>query len=170
MPDIVFIRAIDPASEHELDFVVDGMRRTLLEVEGEAGGALYSPEWLRERVRFHLDAARSTGAVFVAVRADGALVGHTIVRVDSDEQAPRHGLFSTTWVVPEARRAGVAAQLLARGEQWMRDHALPAAATWTSATNAPLIALYARHGYAPTRSGPNDLTGTMMVRLGRALA
>jgi len=29
--------------------------------------------------------------------------------------------------------------------------------------------LYAKRGYAPTESGPNDLTATVMVRLARAL-
>lgn len=57
-----------------------------------------------------------------------------------------------------------------RGEAWMREHALPEAATWTSATNARLIALHAKHGYAEVESGPNQQTGTRMVRLAKALA
>jgi hypothetical protein len=39
-------------------------------------------------------------------------------------------------------------------------------ATWTSSTNARLIRLYEKHGYAVTESGEND--GTMMVRLTKA--
>lgn len=169
MPDFL-VREIDPHAEPELAFVADGMRRTLLEVEGEAGGTLYTPEWLRDRVQFHLDPARSTGAVFVAQGEDGALLGYTIVRAEADEHAPRHGLFSTTWVEPAARRGGVASELLSRGEDWMRAHGLPEAATWTSATNDRLIQLHSRMGYAQTHQGPNDLTGTPMVRLARRLA
>lgn len=160
------LRPLDPARESELDFVAEGMHKTLLEVEGRE---LYPREWLRDRAAFHLDPVRCTGAIFVAVDAAGALVGHGLVRIEADEQSPRFGLFTTTWVEPRARRAGIAHRLLERGEQWMRGHALPEAATWTSATNAKLIGLYARHGYAQVRSGPNDLTGTMMVKLARSL-
>ena len=163
------IRAIDPGVPAELDFVGDRMRRTLVEVDGERGGALYTPEWLRERAAFHLDASRCTGAVFVAVDAGGALVGHTIVRVETHPDGRRFGLFATTWVEPQLRRAGVADALLARGEAWMLAHALSEAATWTSATNEKLIRLYAKHGYAQSDSGPEELTGAPMVRLSRRL-
>ena len=165
----VTIRPIDPDADAELAFVADRMRQTLVEVEGEAGRTLYALDWLRDRVAFHLDPARSAGAVFVAVGAGSELLGHTIVRIEHEEPAHRFGLFSTTWVEPSARRAGVADRLLARGEAWMRAHGVAEAATWTSATNSGLIALYARRGYSPTDSGPNDLTGTVMVRLARSL-
>jgi len=167
--DAVTIRPIDPGVDAELTFVAERMRQTLLEVEGEVGGTLYTMDWLRDRVAFHLDPARSTGAVFVAVGGEGELVGHTIVRVEHHADGRRFGLFSTTWVEPAARRAGLADRLLARGETWMQGHALPEAATWTSATNHKLIGLYANRGYAPTQSAPNDLTATVMVRLTRAL-
>ena len=169
-PQTATIRPIDPASAAELAFVADRMRRTLVEVDGERGGALYTPEWLRARVEFHLDAARCTGAVFVAHDEDGALLGHTLVRIETQADGRRFGLFATTWVEPQARRAGVAGQLLARGEAWMRAHALPEAATWTSAANAKLIALYASRGYAQSDSGPEELTGAPMVRLSRGFA
>lgn len=165
----VTIRPIDPRSDTELAFVAQRMQRTLLEVEGEVGRTLYTTDWLRDRVAFHLDSARSTGTVFIAVGGDGELVGHTIVRVEHHADGRRFGLFSTTWVEPAARRAGLADRLLARGEAWMQGHALPEAATWTSAANDKLIGLYAKRGYAPTESGPNDLTATVMVRLARAL-
>ena len=166
----VTIRPLDPASGTELDFVGDRMRLTLIEVDGERGGTLYTPGWLRERAAFHLDAARCTGAVFVAEGAGGGLLGHTLVRIETDADGRRFGLFATTWVEPHARRSGIADQLLARGEGWMRSHALAEAATWTSAANAKLIRLYAKHGYAQSDSGPEELTGAAMVRLSRVLA
>ena len=145
------------------------MRQTLLEVEGEVGRTMYTMDWLRDRVAFHLDPTRSTGAVFIAVGGDGELLGHTIVRVEHHADGRCFGLFSTTWVEPAARRLGLADRLLAQGEAWMQGHALPEAATWTSAANQKLIGLYVKRGYAQTESGPNDLTGTEMVRLARAL-
>jgi len=142
------IRPLDPAREDEIDLVARRMRQTLEEVLGEARGReVYSLDWLRDRVRFHLDPARSTGAVFLAERG-GVVVGHTIVRVEQEAGDPGvFGLFSTTWVAPEARRQGVANTLLERGEAWMRERALPRAATYTSTTNAPLIRLYEARSY-----------------------
>ena len=173
---LIELRVLQPGAEADIDRVAQGMRRTLVEVEGEAVGiALYTMDWLRDRVRFHLDPALSTAQVFLAVvpaPGDGAerIVGHTIVRVESNEDGRRFGLFSTTYIDPSARRAGIADRLLERGEAWMREHALPEAATWTSATNARLIALYAKRGYAEVEAGPNDQTGTAMVRLAKPLA
>jgi GNAT superfamily N-acetyltransferase len=166
----LIIRPIDPDSDTEFAFVADRMRQTLVEVEGEAGRTLYTLDWLRDRVAFHLDPTRSTGAVFVAIGAGGELAGHTIVRAEHHPDGRRFGLFSTTWVEPPARRTGVADRLLEQGEGWMRAHSLTEAATWISSTNHKLIALYAKRGYSPSDSGPNDLTATVMVRLSRALS
>src|SRR5262245_7442689 len=114
------------------------MRLTLIEVEGEvAGGAMYSMDWLRERVRWHLDPACCTGQVFLVELAGGVIVGHTIVRVEHAETGRRFGLFSTTYVDPAERRRGVADALLQRGEQWFAEQGLSEACTWTSATNTP---------------------------------
>ncbi len=163
------IRPLDPARDDEVALVAERMRLTLIEVEGEAvGGTMYTPEWLRDRVRFHLDPARCTGAVLLAEGAGGAIDGHTIVRVEhAADDGRRVGLFSTTYVTPAARRGGLASALLAAGERWMVDHGLSEAWTWTSATNTPLIRLYARHGYAEAERGAHPATGTPMVRLAR---
>jgi hypothetical protein len=72
------------------------MRLILIEGEGEeARGSMYSLDWLRERVRWHLDPGCCIGAVFVVEAADGAIAGHTIVRVAHDAQGRRFGLVST---------------------------------------------------------------------------
>lgn len=166
----VRIRPIDAEREEEIELVAARMRATLEEVLGqERGRSMYSLEWLRDRVRFHLDPARSTGAVLVAVDADdGAIVGHTIVRVQEDAEdasaggAP-FGYFSTTYVAPERRRGGVARALVERGEAWMRERGMRRAATDTSETNARLIELFESRGYAiVVRAGT-------MVRLARTL-
>jgi GNAT superfamily N-acetyltransferase len=160
---VIGIREIDAGSEMEIDLVATRMRATLEEVLGEERGReMYSMEWLRDRVRFHLDPARSTGAVFVAEDGE-AIVGHTIVRIERDDDAGPFGLFSTTYVAPSHRRAGVAKLLLARGEAWMRAHAMSSAATDTSESNTKLIQLFEQHGYAIT------LRAGTMVRLTKSL-
>ena len=164
----VRIRPLDRGSAGEIETVAGRMRLTLMEVEGEAvGGSLYTLDWLRVRVRWHLDPAACTGEVFVAEAPGEGIVGHTIVRLEQDEGGDPFGLFSTTYVVPAWRRHGVAAALLDCGQAWLRGHGMSSISTWTSATNTPLIELYARHGYAEVERGDHPSTGTTMVRLQR---
>ena len=170
MDDGFRIRDIDPASDAEVDLVARRMRQTLVEVEGEeTGTALYSMQWLRDRVRWHLDPANTTGRVFLAEGPGGRVLGHAIVRMESDGSGRRFGLFSTLFVDPGSRRRAVGTRLLRHGEGWMASQALPEAATWTSSTNAKLIGLCSKHGYAITARHEHEVTGTIMVRLARPL-
>jgi GNAT superfamily N-acetyltransferase len=140
------IRPIDLEATSEIELVAARMRATLMEVLDPARGeAMYTMDWLVDRVRQHLD-GRHTGAVFVA-EDDGAIVGHTIVRIEHDADRGTHGLFSTIYVVPSARRKSTARSLLERGEAWMREREMREAATWTATTNVPLHQLFARLGY-----------------------
>ena len=165
------IREINAASAAEVALVAQRMRQTLIEVEGEAvGTALYSLEWLQERVRWHLDPDTCTGAVFLAIGEDEGILGHTIVRVELQETVTRFGLFTTTYVDPAARRRAVADRLLIHGEQWMKRLRLDEAATWTSGTNLKLIRLYAKHGYVVTQNHTHETTGTLMVKLTKVFA
>ena len=159
------LRDIDPNSEAEIALVAERMAATLVEVEGQA---LYDRDWLIERVRWHLN--RKDARVLLSIDAAGAIVGHTIFRIEQQDDGQRFGLVSTSYVVPAARRQGYADAFLREAEAWFRAKQLPLAASWTSATNTPLIALYMRHGFAEDQRGPNDLTGTMMVRLAKRLS
>jgi len=160
------IRELDPLAEHEINLVAQRMRDTLVEVEGpDVGAALYSMDWLRERVKWHLNPQTALAKVFLAVQGDGKVIGHTIVRRELDAQGSPYGLFSTTYVVPAARRAGVAHQLLVTGEHWMLDQGFSSAATWTSVTNTKLLSLYHGHGYAKVAQHIHEVTGTVMVKL-----
>jgi GNAT superfamily N-acetyltransferase len=171
MPNAINIREIDPASASEIALVAQRMRQTLVEVEGEVVGAgLYTMEWLQDRVRWHLDAVSCTGKVFLAVSVQNKIVGHTIVRVEKDGLGESFGLFSTTFVDPEARRQAVADTLLQHGERWMVEQRMALAATWTSAANEKLIRLYAKHGYVEVARHTHETTKTVMVKLEKSLA
>jgi GNAT superfamily N-acetyltransferase len=164
------IRDIDPGSDAEIEWVAHGMRQTLIEVEGEeTGTALYTMDWLRARVRWHLDPAQSTARVFVALDREGRIVGHSIVRGETEADGKPYGLFSTTYVEPESRRSALASSLLQHGERWMREQKLPEAATWTSASNVKLHNLYTKHGYAITAHHTHEQTQTPRVRLAKRL-
>ncbi len=158
------IRPIDPLSQAEIELVARRMRETLVEVLGkERGEAMYTLEWLQDRVRFHLDPKQSSAAVLLATSVDERILGHTIVRVEKSEDGTQHGLFSTTYVEIESRRMGVADQLLLAGEDWIKKHGLNRAVTATSETNLPLIRLYGKHGYSITARFP-DIQMILLTR------
>lgn len=142
------IRQIDSNSQSEIELVATRMRETLKEVvRVERGEAMYSMDWLIERVRFHLDPSLSTAQVLVSVNPSGEITGHCIYRIEKTEDGSEYGLFSTTYVMPIYRRLGVANEFLKLGESWMRKHELRMAATATSKMNDKLIKLYQKHGY-----------------------
>lgn len=162
------LRALDPDAPAEVEWVAQGMRATLIEVEGEAvGGSLYTMDWLRERVRWHLQ--HPCAAIWLALR-QGAIVGHSIVRMEAEgEGVLRYGLVSTTYVLPAARRQGVAQALLVHDEAWCRAQGLHEVRTWTGAFNTPLLRLYEQQGYAIGERVVHATTGTPMVCLARSL-
>jgi GNAT superfamily N-acetyltransferase len=158
------IRAIDPSSPAEVDLVAVRMRQTLIEVLGEERGrAFYTMAWLRRRVLWHLNPDKSTAQVFLSENSAGHVTGHTIVRVERDDDGREIGLFSTFFVEPESRRTAVATSLLRRGEEWMRQHGMTEAVTYTSDSNVKLINLLGKHGYKIVDSGSE------MVRLAKPL-
>ncbi len=148
----VTVRAVEADESATIDTIAERMHLTLAEVlDREQAEAMFSRAELVERVHWHLDRTDSDrrADVFVAEDDEGTIVGHTIVRVESDpDVAPEPvGLFATTYVDPRRRRSGVAAALLEAGERWMVAEGMTTAVTYTDPANAPLITLYARHGY-----------------------
>lgn len=159
------IREIDPSSEVEIALVTRRMRETLVDVLGEQRGtALYTMEWLRDRLLWHMDPAKSTAQVFVAELGGGHVAGHTIVRVELDPVGHEIGLFSTTFVEPESRQLGIATSLLLHGEAWMVQHGMTVACTDTAQGNTKLIHLFEKHQYRIVEAADE------MVRLSRTLA
>ena len=145
------IRSVAPDDCGEITLVARRMRDTLVEVLGrERGASMYSLDWLVGRVRWHLDPDQVVGEVFVAEDPEGRIVGHTMVRVDEDEAGRALGLFSTLYVVPDARHRRVATRLVERGEGWMPAQGLGEARTYTDVDNAKLQALFMERGYALT--------------------
>lgn len=147
-PTSPIVRALTPSDTTDINLVAERMRRTLVEVLGhERGYNMYTLEWLVQRVLFHLDASRIDRAVLVAEQHD-QIVGHAILRLEQDEHGTPFGLFSTIYVAPEFRRAGIATALIRAGESWMLQFDPPFSYTYTDEHNAPLINLFQNHGYS----------------------
>jgi GNAT superfamily N-acetyltransferase len=150
----VRVRPLTRGEEENILLVASRMRQTLAEVLGEERGTgLYSLDWLRNRVLFHLD----TGQVLLAESA-GQVLGHCMLRVEGDI-----GLYATTFVRPESRRAGVAQALLSAGEVWLVAQGVQALATDTALENTKLIRLFESRGFKVVH------TTQEMLRLSRAL-
>lgn len=143
----VLIRPLDANVWAETEVVAERMHQTLAEVlDEDRASAMFSGDELIARVRWHLDAVPGREAeVFVAQDGD-SIVGHTMVRVES-EGSDTYGLFATTFVAPGARRAGTASALLDEGERWMRERGMTLAVTFTDPGNTKLLELYEKFGY-----------------------
>lgn len=139
------------------------MRATLVEVLGpERGVALHSLEWLRDRVRAHLDPGRLDGAVLLAADASGGIHGHLLARLEPGAP-PRLGLVATVFVAPAARRRGIAGALFDAGEDWLRARGAEILAYDTAEDHAVMLRLLAARGYAVSLRAPEQ----SMVRLTR---
>jgi GNAT superfamily N-acetyltransferase len=161
----ITIEPLDRSREDLVDLVAQRMRDTLIEVLGPRRGAsMYSLDWLRERVRAHLDPDARRAAVLLAYDSAGAVVGHTILRLEAQDGVSLLGLFSTTYVTHAMRRSGVAGRLLEAGEKWLIARGAATLATDTDENNLPLRNLYERRGYSVVFHDPNS----QMIRLARA--
>jgi GNAT superfamily N-acetyltransferase len=158
------IRVLDAASAEEIQLIAARMRQTLVEVLGEEKGtALYSMEWLLERVHYHLDRRQTTAVIYVAEDSGARIIGHAIARLEHNDDGQPFGYFSTIFVEPSARRRGVASALITRVESWLIDLQVPKVVYNTATGHAKVIRLFERHGYAITHRTAD------MVQLSRDL-
>lgn len=144
------VRQLNPYSESEITLVAKRMRETLTEVLGEGKGeALYSMDWLLERVRWHLDPDNTNGRVFLTEDKTGNITGHAIARIDKDSP---FGYFSTIFVENEARRSGLATKLVEKVEAWFVESGMPEVVYNTADNHTAVIDLFRSHGYDITHS------------------
>jgi GNAT superfamily N-acetyltransferase len=87
--------------------------------------------------------------------------------------ATRAGMFQlfAMWVVPEARRHGVARGLLAAAEEWALEHGAEVMELGVTTAASGAQALYAAAGYAPTghQAALDHLPGLFEVGLRKEL-
>lgn len=97
-------REINSESHDEIALVASRMRQTLVEVLGEEKGtALYSMDWLLNRVRWHLDPNQTIGKIFLVEDNGTRILGQAIARIEYDENKAEFGYFSTVFVEPGSR-------------------------------------------------------------------
>jgi GNAT superfamily N-acetyltransferase len=159
------IREIDPQSEIEIDLVSSRMRQTLIDVLGEEkGGSLYTMEWLRQRVLWHLDPKSTQAKIFLTRNQNGNITGHAIARIEHADDGTKYGCFSTVFVEAKSRRQGIAHALLLRVEQWFVENQMPKSVYNTAETNTKLIDLFKEHDYKITDAQSEMVQLTKEIR------
>ena len=144
------IREIDATSDVEIAVVATNMRRTLVEVLGlEKGTALYSMDWLVDRVRWHLDSQQAPAKVFIA-EMSGRIISHAIARVETETDGTLYGYFSTIFVEPEWRNKGIAASMLSHTVSWLESMRMPKIIYNTAENHSKLIRIFERNGFVIT--------------------
>ncbi len=139
------IREINPLAENEINLIAERMQQTLVEVLGsEKGEAMYSMDWLRERVRWHLDQRLTDGKVFLIENENYDILGHAIARVDFGSS---FGYFSTIFIEPNSRKKGLAKLLMNHVEAWFKDKQMPRIIYNTGTHHIAIINLFESHGY-----------------------
>lgn len=147
------IREIDRSNRGEIDLIAQRMRQTLVDVLGEEkGGSMYTMEWLRDRVLWHLDETATTAKIFLSENQDGKITGQAIARIELSDDGEQYGYFSTIYVDPAFRRQGWAKSFLKCVEEWFTEKNMPKIIYNTAQSNSTVIDLFCKHGYAVTHT------------------
>lgn len=147
----IIIREINPESQQEISLVALRMRQTLVEVLGEdKGTSMYSIDWLKDRVLWHLDPKLTTAKIFLIEDVNGNILGHAIARIEQDHNAKPYGYFSTIFVEPNSRSKGMADRLVLHVEEWLKQMNMPKIIYNTADNHTKIIRLFNRHGFQIT--------------------
>jgi len=91
--------------------------------------------------------------VFVAEDEGGRIAGYVFAALEPlswKELRGPAGFIHDVAVAEDARRAGVATQLLRAAIEWLREHGAPRVLLWTAAPNEPARRLFHRLGFRDT--------------------
>jgi GNAT superfamily N-acetyltransferase len=110
----------------------------------QAQALLVGRRWLESSLA---SAKAGTGAVFVAVTADGSVAGVISVEPSTHFTGEHDGYIGELVVAENAARRGIGAALVETAETWARDHGLRHLTLHTGAFNATARAFYAALGF-----------------------
>ena len=140
---------------HEDDWeTFAALRLEALRADPQAFGASFETEKQRAEAHWRRVLADDEFAVFAALHGPEA-VGVGVIRLDKDHPERTHAKVLATWLKPEHRGKGVAAQLYAERLAWARAHPTVAVVSASHrASNDASRRAYARHAFTFSHAEP----------------
>ena len=121
MSSLYTIRTIDPQSERELETVTCFSVMTIWESRPELRKDPQSTpgySWAETEARIRAGLRGEAVRILVAADGDGHLVGDSIVVMRHDRDGAPFGYFWSRYVLPRARRQGLARQFVIDAMSW----------------------------------------------------
>ncbi len=165
MPNLYEIRALDPRNPSELDTVTCFAVMTIWESRPEFRvdpRTLPGYGWTDTHARLKAGLRSEDNRYLVAVDGDGYIVGDSIVVIRHDQSGAKFGYFWSRYVLPRARRQGLATKFLADAESWFRSKRAGYAEVHIHTENQALRGVFTQRGYKVAERG-KDATWSWIV-------
>ncbi len=139
-----------PAGPSDIDIreIEVGDAEAAASLSGELGYPV-EPHEMARRIR-NL-ATLGNHAVYVACRPDGTVTGWIDVGITQHLQAEPYAEIGGLVVAESVRSVGVGRQLVARAEQWARDHGIATMRVRSQIARERAHRFYLREGYTQTK-------------------
>ena len=167
MSNLYTIRTIDPRSERELETVTCYSVMTIWESRPELRkDPQRTPgySWAETEARIRAGLRGEAVRILVAVDSDGHLVGDSIVVLRHDAKGQTFGYFWSRYVLPRARRQGLARQFLTDAMSWFRAKGARYAEVHIHTENHGLRKLFEGHGFRVVDRGRDNQWSWLILR------
>jgi ribosomal protein S18 acetylase RimI-like enzyme len=150
----MLIREIDKTSESELKIVTERCMLAVLETipefnNSEVIARASLPNFSHEQMSAMIERDLSDDSKRIMVATDGEMIiGQALYSSKIDDAGTAYGSFFNAYVIPELRRKGVAMTLMQDALRWFAESRLSYAIAQTHVTNAKVLALADRLGFA----------------------
>jgi len=153
-----------PAKEEDLEYALDCLVEAFIENYASALGPEKNREQIREECRYYMNPHATSGIrsflaparerpphdIFLAKEADAGRSGCMILGVNT-EAGPDVAWVYLLFVEREHRRKGLGKLMLAKTEEWARDHGMKAIMLSVKTHNEAAMALYGSFGLKPCK-------------------
>ena len=167
MNSLYEIRAMDPKSSREVETVTCFAVMTIWESRPEL---LVDPRkspgysWEQTNKRLVAGLRNADNRYLVATDGDGHLVGSSISVIRHAEDGRPFGYFWSRYILPRARRQGLATRFLVDAENWFRSKRAAYAEVHIHTENQGLRGLFQKRGYKVADRGRDAIWSWIVLR------
>ncbi|MBX2799748.1 MAG: GNAT family N-acetyltransferase [Myxococcales bacterium] len=146
----IHLRPLDPDSDRELDHLCVFSMMTLWESRPEMR---IDPSLLPDfgfeahRTLYQAGARNPKHRYLIALDAEANIVGHSVVVIRHDRDETPYGYFWSRYVLPTARRQGLARRFLREAVTWFEEQGATFAEVHIHVENTPLRQLFESEGF-----------------------